>query len=137
MSVKWKGMQMAVTRHPLEIERLLGEGWIVCRHTRTWQPPMDVYESDDGVVVQIEVAGMRKEDFSISLTGRTLVVTGRRVDAVPQRMYYQMEIRFGDFRAEVYLPWSVEPEVVEADYEDGFLKVILPKAKAQKVRIIR
>jgi len=48
-----------------------------------------------------------------------------------------MEIRYGDFRTEVYIPWAIIEDEIEATYEDGFLKVILPKAKAQKVRIIR
>jgi HSP20 family molecular chaperone IbpA len=46
-----------------------------------------------------------------------------------------MEISYGDFKTEVYLPWAIEEEEIEATYKDGFLKVILPKARAQKVHI--
>jgi len=117
------------------VERPL-EGWIVYRHTSAWQPPTDVYEDDAGLVVQVEIAGMRSEDFSISLAGQTLVVAGVRTDSASKQMYHQMEIRFGEFRAEVYLPWSVEPEDVEASYEDGFLKVCLPRPMAQCVPVV-
>ncbi len=116
--------------------RLLGEGWVVCRHTCAWQPPTDVYEDDEGLVVQVEVAGMRSGDFSISLAGQTLVIAGTRTDSASKQTYHQMEIRFGEFRAEVYLPWPVEPEDVEASYEEGFLKVHLPRLRAQRVPVV-
>jgi len=136
MTDRWTGIWMGITHNYAEVERLMGEGWIICRHTGTWQPPTDIYESDDGLVVQIEVAGMRSEDFSISLAGQTLVIAGVRTDVTPKRTYYQMEIRFGEFRAEITLPWPVKPENVEASYEDGFLKVRLPCPQPQRVPVI-
>jgi HSP20 family protein len=123
-------------RRYAEVERLMGGGWIVCRHTCAWQPPTDVYENDDEVVVRVEVAGMRSEEFSISLAGQTLVVAGNRVDPAPKRTYHQMEIHFGEFRAEVYLPWSVEPEDVEASYDEGFLSVRLPRPRSRRVSVV-
>jgi HSP20 family protein len=136
MAAKRRGTRSEIARNYVEVERLLGEGWIVCRHTCAWHPPTDVYENDDGVVVRVEVAGMRSEDFSISLAGHTLVVAGTRVDAAPKRIYHQMEIRFGEFRAEVDLPWSVDPEDVGASYEEGLLEVHLPRPKSQRVPVV-
>jgi len=120
----------------VEVGRLMGEGWVVCRHTCAWQPPTDVYEDDAGLVVQVEVAGMRSEDFSISLAGQTLVIAGTRTDSASKQTYHQMEIRFGEFRAEVYLPWLVESEGVEASYDEGFLKVRLPRPRTQRVQVV-
>jgi len=136
VAVKRTDVRLEVARNAIEGERLLRRGWIVCRHLGAWQPPTDVYENDDGVVVQVEVAGMRGEDFSISLAGRRLVVTGTRVDPAPKRTYHQMEIRFGGFCVEVHLPWPVEPEGVEASYEEGFLKVHLPRPRGQCVPVV-
>ncbi len=137
MTVKRTGAWVEKTRNDVGVERLSGEGWIVCRHTCAWQPLTDVYEDDDGVVViRVEVAGMRSEDFSISLAGRTLVVAGTRIDPAPKRTYHQMEIHFGEFRAEVYLPWSVESEDVEASYEEGFLTVRFPRPGSQHVPVV-
>ncbi len=116
------------------VEWPLGEEWIV-RHTCAWQPPTDVYEDDEGLVVQVEVAGMRSEDFSISLTGRTLVIAGTRTDSVSKQTYHQMEIRLGEFRVEVHLPWPVEPEDMEAGYENGFLKVQLLRPLSQRAPV--
>ncbi len=111
--------------------QVLGDRWIVCRHVCAWQPPTDVYEDDDGIVIRIEVAGMQTEDFSVELTGtgmeRQLVITGVREDRVSKRLYHQMEVRFGDFRTRTHVPWAVEAQDVEASYADGFLIVRLPK----------
>lgn len=136
MRVKRAGVRAETTRSSAAAERLLGERWIVYRRIRAWQPPTDVYENDDGLVVRIEVAGMRGEDLSISLAGRTLTVAGTRADPAPKRTYHQMEIRFGEFRAEVDLPWQVEPEDVDASYEEGFLTVHLPRPRSQRVPVV-
>jgi len=137
MAVKRMSAWMEMISNDVEVKRLLSERWIVCRHTCAWKPPMDVYEDDDVVVVRIEVAGMSSEDFSISLAGRVLVVSATRVDPESKRMYHQMEIHFGEFRAEIYLPWVVEPDDVEASYEEGFLKVCLPSPGLQRVPVVK
>ncbi len=118
-----------------DIQHLLREGWIVLRQTRAWEPPTDVFENDEGLVIQIEVAGMREEDFSITLNERLLVVEGIRRDPEPKRAYHQMEIRYGTFRTEVHLPWTTDPERVEATYEAGFLKIRLPRPSVRRVPV--
>jgi HSP20 family protein len=119
-----------------DVRRLLRKGWVVFRHTREWEPPTDVYEKEEGLVVQVEIAGMREEDFSITLGERMLVIEGVRHDPEPKRGYYQMEIRYGEFRAEVYLPWPVDPDQVEATYQAGFLRVFLPRPPAHRVAVV-
>lgn len=136
MAVKWVGTWLEVTRDSVDVERLLSEGWVVCRHICAWQPPTDVYEDDDGVVVRIEVAGMCSEDLSIALAGSRLLVGGTRVDPAPKHRYHQMEIRFGEFRVEVCLPWQVGPEDVEACYQQGFLEVRLPRPRLRRVPVV-
>jgi HSP20 family protein len=98
------------------------------RRSSVWVPPIDVYETEDMVVVQVEIAGVRQSDISVSLYDRRLVVTGTRIDGGPaRRAYHQMEINYGDFRAEVDLPVAVDEQRVDATYSDGFLRVVLPK----------
>jgi HSP20 family molecular chaperone IbpA len=129
-----------------EVDRLFDEvipprRWLPLRHIKTWRPPTDVYETDDCVVVKVEIAGMEKGDFSISLTDRSLTITGVRHDPLADAQgltlsYQQMEIRYGEFKTEVYLPWAIVENEIEATYEDGFLRVVLPKVKAQKVPVV-
>lgn len=115
--------------------------WLPLRRTRTWRPPTDVYETDDSVVVKVEIAGMEEGDFTISISNRNLVITGVRRDPLAEAedlalSFQQMEIRYGEFQTEIYLPWAIVEDSVEATYEDGFLMVVLPKAKAQKVPVV-
>jgi HSP20 family protein len=115
--------------------------WLPLRHIKTWHPPTDVYETDDCVVVKVEIAGMDEGDFTISLSDRDLTITGVRHDPLTEAKgltlsYQQIEIHYGDFKTEVYLPWAIVESEIEATYEDGFLKVVLPKAQAQKVPVV-
>jgi HSP20 family protein len=133
-------------RMEMEMDRLFDEvipprRWLPLRHVRTWRPPTDVYETDNCVVVKVEIAGMKEGDFTISLSKHNLVITGARYDPVAEVQisalsYQQMEIRYGEFRTEVHIPWAIVRDKIEATYENGFLKVILPKAKVQKVPIV-
>jgi HSP20 family molecular chaperone IbpA len=103
--------------------------------TPAWNPPTDVYETEDSIIVRVEVAGMRDEDFSIELEGRSLVVQGVRQDTPERRAFHQMEIPFGDFQVAVVLPYPIESSQVEALYANGFLRVILPKARPRQIPI--
>jgi HSP20 family protein len=101
-----------------------------------WMPPTDVYETEDEVVIQVEIAGVPQSDLSVSLYNRRLVIQGTRVDRGPmRRAYHQMEIHFGDFRAEVDLPAGLDETRVDAEYSDGFLRVVLPKVKPRYIDV--
>lgn len=104
-------------------------------HDAGWRPPTDVYETDDRIVVLVEVAGLCEGDYEILLTGRTLVISGDRRDPSEKLAYQQMEIRHGRFRAQVDLPWALEGGGYQASYENGFLKITLPKARARRVPV--
>ena len=110
-------------------------GWQVNLHSYTWSPPTDVYETDASFVVRVEVAGMREADFSINMEKNFLVISGVRIDAQERRAYHQMEIRFGEFNTGIELPSGVDINKTNAEYEDGFLTVILPKLRPAMIKI--
>ncbi len=103
--------------------------------SRLWSPPTDVLTTEDAVVIRVEVAGMQNAEFAISLDGSLLTIQGFRPDRPERRAYHQMEIRFGEFISQVELHWPVEQDGIDAKYEDGFLQIILPKAKPHQVEI--
>ncbi len=111
--------------------------WILAHHGRIWRPPTDVYETDNSIVVKVEVAGMAEEDFTITFADRNLVVAGVRRDPSVKLGYHQMEIPYGEFRAEVYVSEAIDVDNIEASYRNGFLLVTLPKAKSHHVTISR
>lgn len=98
-----------------------------------WRPATDVFEIEESIVVRVEIAGMREEDFSISLKGNQLTVRGNRPDVLERRAYYQMEISFGEFLTEVNLPGPVLSDHVTAEYIDGFLRLVFPKDRPKKI----
>jgi HSP20 family protein len=103
-----------------------------------WQPPTDIYEVNDRLIVCVEIAGMRDGEFQITINDRLLVISGVRVRSYehPQPSLHQLEIRHGEFRIEVLLPWAVDRESVEAAYRDGFLQVELPRRQDRQIHII-
>ena len=102
-------------------------GWQVRLQRHLWSPPTDFYETELAYVVRVEVAGMRSQDFTVTLENNFLIVRGTRTDTPERRAYQQMEIRFGEFSTAVALPGPVLDDEAVAEYEDGFLTVILPK----------
>ena len=101
-----------------------------------WYPPTDVYETEDEIVVQVEVAGVQQSDFSITLHDRRLLISGARTDRSPlRRAYYQLEVHFGEFRSEVDLPHAVDETRIDAEYSHGFLRVVLPKLQPHLIPV--
>jgi HSP20 family protein len=102
--------------------------------SNTWSPPTDQYETEEAYVIRVEIAGMREDDFEVSLENNTLFISGSRLDNISERRaYQQMEIWFGKFASAIKLPGPVNIEQARAEYKDGFLVVVLPKINENKV----
>jgi HSP20 family protein len=109
--------------------------WRISSHPHTWRPPTDVYEREESIVVRVEIAGMSESDFSISLDQNVLAVRGVRPDLNERVAYHQMEITFGEFLSAVEILVPVDIEHIQAEYQNGFLWVILPKAQPKVIKI--
>jgi len=93
--------------------------------------PVDLEESDKGIAVRAEIAGVKPEDLEISIVGNSLVISGEKKEETKRHdggLYYQ-ERRYGSFRREVPLPATVDPDHVQAEYKDGVLSVNLEKSQ--------
>lgn len=103
------------------------------------EPPTDVYQTDDTVVVVIEVGGMRGQDVDLSIDDGRITVRGDKPAPPPgDRRYSQMEIGRGPFERVIPLPAPVDGERLSVRYEDGLLEITLPKrqpAGLQRVRV--
>lgn len=100
--------------------------------SNVWSPPTDIYETEQGYVVKVEIAGMGEDDFEVIIEDNMLMISGNRPDAAERRAYHQMEIQFGKFEITVALPAPVDVENASAVYKDGFLKIQLPKISTKK-----
>ena len=117
-------------------EPVAGQRWVAARQHKVWRPPTDVYETDDCVVVKVEIAGMEDTDFQISLDGKRLIISGVRRDPASKLGYQQLEILYGQFETDVHLARAIEEDKIEATYQNGFLMVHLPKVKPRTVPVI-
>ena len=100
-----------------------------------WHPPTDVYETDDAIIVRVEIAGMNNSEFSISYDDNILSIQGSRYDQEERLAFHQMEVRFGEFITEVGMHWAIDTQAIDANYKDGFLRLVLPKLQPHKVKI--
>lgn len=106
-----------------------------------WLPRADVYETEDAVIVRVEIAGIEKKSLNVSLSRdqRILHVRGarieRHIDDRRKARYHQLEVYFGPFERSVALPEDVpiDSENLGATYRDGFLVVNLPKSKENQM----
>ncbi len=127
----WKASSSA--GRPFGIRQAIG--WQVNVRSYTWSPPTDVFENETSFVVRVEVAGMREADFAINVDRNYLIISGVRADSAERRAYHQMEIRFGEFSTAISLPPNLDANNAEAQYEDGFLTVVLPKVIPTQISI--
>ena len=103
-----------------------------------WSPALDLYESGDHFVAIVELPGMRKEDIDISLHDGTLTISGERKGESTNGEKAQRTERYvGTFRRSIALPTHVNAGKVSATYQDGILKVTLPKAEEAKPKQIQ
>lgn len=100
-----------------------------------WRPPLEVYEADDALVVCAEIAGMDEGQLSVVIDGEILQIRGERPDPDQsgRRAYHEARIPYGVFGADVYIPFPVDPDRTRAEYRNGFLRIVLPRATARTI----
>ncbi|MCC6314944.1 MAG: Hsp20/alpha crystallin family protein [Thermomicrobiales bacterium] len=100
-----------------------------------WRPAIEVFETNDALVVCAEIAGMDEERLNVAIEGDVLSIRGERPDptSADRRAYHEARIPYGAFGADVYIPFPIEPEDAGAEYRDGFLRIVLPRAVARTI----
>jgi HSP20 family protein len=99
-----------------------------------FSPVVDIYEKGGNIIVEIPLAGVDPEKVDISIENDVLVIQGKmeKKSEVEEKNYYRREIRAGSFYRQVVLPAHVVGDKASAAYEDGVLKVSVPKAPEHK-----
>lgn len=97
-------------------------------------PPVDMYETKNAVVVEAPIAGIDPKNIKVSLENGVLTIKGQseRKTEVEEKDFYRKEIRQGTVFRQIALPTTVKSEGAEADYNNGVLKIRLPKAEQKK-----
>jgi HSP20 family protein len=104
------------------------------RGTGTWQPLVDIYETDDALVLEVELQGVSTDAISVELHEHTLSLSGERTraPAVKGGQYQREEGRYGAFQRTFRLPTMVDQGKVKATYKNGVLALRLPKRDATR-----
>lgn len=102
-------------------------------------PAVDMYETDDAVVVKASIPGVKPEDVEINITGDTLTIRGevKREEKVKEENYLRQERYYGSFCRSLLLPTRVVADDAEAVFENGVLTLTLPKAEEVKPKTIK
>lgn len=101
--------------------------------------PLDIHATPDALVVEAALPGVKPEDVEITVTGDTLTISGSSSaeSEHEERGYLLREIRRGSFSRSVSLPADLRTEATTAGFENGMLRLSIPKAEAAKPRQIR
>jgi HSP20 family protein len=145
---------MALTRHrdmpPVleslqRLNRMLDEaftGWPFGEQggviTSAWFPPTDVSEDRERLEITMEIPGVRPEDVKLSLENNILTIRGEKRQETEERTerVHRYERSYGTFERTFALPSTVDVEKIEANYENGLLRISLPKAERARPREI-
>ncbi len=121
-----------------EFDRLLEE--LVPREEgeRLFAPVVDVYETDQDIVVKAELPGVKKENVEVSIRDNALHIKGEKKEEKEEKTetYHRVERVYGKFERVIPLPTDVKVEAAKAEFKDGVLEIRIPKAEGSKEKKI-
>ena len=104
----------------------------------SWSPSVDIYENKDQIVLEAELPGMKQEEFDLSIENNVITLRGERKFEKTDETdnYHRVERSYGSFTRSFTLPQTVSAEGATAEYNNGVLRVTLPKREETKARRI-
>jgi HSP20 family protein len=118
--------------------RFLGETPFAKTFNEMWSPSVDISETKDDFVVKAELPGLEAKDVNVSISGNVLTIKGEKKAEEEEKdeHYHRVERYSGSFQRVFQLPSGVKADKVEANFDKGVLKVILPKVEEAKKKQI-
>ena len=141
--VRWEPLRDLLTTQR-EFDRLLKEAFSPLSgetevSTRSWAPPVDIYETEDAIVLKAELPGMDPNDVEVRVEDNTLYLKGERKyeKEVKEQNYHRVERSYGSFARSFSLPNSISTDKVRAEFKDGLLTLTMPKREESKPKTIK
>lgn len=105
----------------------------------TFTPACNIEETEACFLLNIDVPGVKKEDLKIEVRGNTLIVSGERKSEFEKKTknYFRSESSYGSFTRSFDLPSGLKAEQIEAQYENGVLRVAIPKTETSKAQAVK
>jgi len=121
-----------------EFDRLLEELVPIEEGERLFAPVVDVYETDQDLVVKAELPGVKKENVEVSIRDNALHIKGEKKEEKEEKTetYHRVERVYGKFERVIPLPTDVKVEAAKAEFKDGVLEIRIPKAEGSKEKKI-
>ena len=103
-----------------------------------WKPSVDIYETDEAIILKAELPGIKKEDVSVEVKDNILTLRGERVEdkEIKEGSYFRKERCFGTFSRAFNLQHRVQPDKIKAKFKDGILEIEIPKPEEEKPKQI-
>jgi len=103
-----------------------------------WKPSVDIYETDEAIILKAELPGINKEDVSVEIKDNVLTLRGERVEdkEIKEGSYFRKERCFGTFSRAFNLQHRVQPDKIKAKFKDGILEIEIPKPEEEKPKQI-
>ena len=140
--VRWDPFREVVSLREA-MDRLLDEAFtrplaLGLGENLAWMPQIDMYQTDDEVVVKATVPGVKPEDLHITITGDVLTIRGevKQEEEIKDAAYHIRERRYGTFSRSLPLPVPVLTDKAKAEFENGILTLTLPKAEEVRPKTI-
>lgn len=100
-----------------------------CATKRAWNPPTDIFETSDAILIKMELAGVTEKEVEVKIVDHFLVIRGTRSDEqhIKKENFHLMEIHYGSFERVFGLPVNLAAIGLTAELKNGFLLVTIPK----------
>lgn len=130
-------------QHPVNVLSEMMEdfdrNWLRSSETRPMMPAVNISENEDGFTLDLAAPGMQKSDFKINLDNNLLTISSEKQDENEEKSekYSRKEFHYSSFSRSFTLPKSIDFDKIKADYNEGILKISLPKREDSKVALNR
>jgi len=103
-----------------------------------WRPPVDIYETENGIVLAAELPGVGKEDISVEVKDNILTLKGERTanPNIKGKKFYRHERCYGTFQRSFTLQHDIQPNLIKATFKDGVLEIEIPKPDEEQPKQI-
>jgi HSP20 family protein len=142
MLSRWSDPFRDLERFQNQVNRLLNEGYGYGREregiSAAWAPPVDIHETPDKLVFNVEVPGFKENELTLRAENGVFTVEGERKfeDEKKDKNYHRVERSYGRFTRSFTLPSNVSTENIKASLSDGILMIEMPKREETKPKTI-
>ena len=103
-----------------------------------WRPAVDIYETETGVILSVDLPGVGKENVAVEVKDNILTLKGERFPKteINQEAYYRQERCYGTFQRSFTLHHNIQPNLIKATFKDGMLEIEIPRPEEEQPKQI-